>query len=1411
MNDGLTVFVVGEGGALLKSENAGATWRSVADNVDWRDGVPPGASEDPVPEPSPSRPDLFSVAASPDGSLAIAVGSGGTVLTSDDNGESWTERDSRSSATLFSVAFDASTARAIAVGDRGTVLTSSDNGATWSVSDSDSSNVLSSVAFDASTARAIAVGDQGTVLTSDDSGRFWTKREFGSVSPLLSVTFAASTGRAIAVGLGSDFETDGKRAWGINPLGDFERGLGATVFTSEDYGTTWTERDSGPSLRFTFVAFDARIGRAIAVGSIGTVFTSDDYGRTWTVHASDFRENLNSVTFDASTGRVYAVGDDGTVVASNDGGDTWTVRARGSAALFSSVALDASTGRAISVWDEGVVLTSDDSGATWTEHASGPSMVPRSVAFDATTGRAIAVGDEGAVLTSDDSGVTWTERKTGSTATEGLTSITFDATTDRAIAVGDAGTVVTSDDGGVTWTERDSGSSKKLYSVAFDASTGRAIAVGSGGGVLTSNDHGATWTEGASVSKNALYSVAFGASTGRAIAVGDESTVLTSDDSGVTWTERDSGSSAILTSVAFDASTGRAIGAGTYGIVLTSSDYGTTWTERASGTSAWLTSVAFDGSTGRAIVAGTHATVLTSSNHGATWSTVVIQGRVYPAPIGWFGLLLCLGSLMLLLYQRARGSIEPPEEIDALSGTRSSDSVKPPAGSDRRGVVDLLVSDRPLRPGEPDLLGFHPYVRGLSGLLRNPGTGFPITVATTAQWGAGKSSFMRLLESDLKGRGYLPAWFNAWHDQNEENVLSSLLLAIRSQAIPRIFSHKSIRALRLRLSLLRGRGLIFVVAALVPFYLVGAAASLAWHEWGGLRSWNEGLLPAIQATIGTYEPVYIADGTAKATCDELSEDGLILPEQLEVCTAHIGRLQGNGTGRFVWSHPESLRAAMKRHPVLPLFMYTDEVQRVLLGKVAHVSTPPLGKVFGKPWPEFMGALWQWLTAFAAAVILAANGASAFGFNLRRGPVRFRGSADSSVDPAGRHEQLRRDFGNVSRSIGRELVIFIDDLDRCQPAKVVETLEAVNFLVTAGECAVVLGMDYQRVAHCVGLARKDLAPAQHGAAASEETEKEPRLVYAHQYLQKLINVEVPIDPDLERVKELLAASEQPLGEAPTPVGFWTVAWSRLWRSRVPVVLAALFLGVLLAVPHVHDTLMPDTKYTVVPTIPGDERESAPSAPEPPGGGEVQPPPLPRVVEPDPGSTLVPDSTLEVVFWPAIVGVLLVLVLGLLLAVRRWTRDRWQMYPPLRDVPIRWFLGLPEVVRDTREFAEALDIWADVVVPHEPTPRAFKRFLNRLRFLAALLQAETGGTLGSKREFNLVALAALHHVGVDYQQAGLFRPDGLNLEELHGRSDEEIERLRQAGRKHTSAEQVGSPWPPDESEIEQFSKFCAGIHL
>ena len=203
-----------------------------------------------------------------------------------------------------------------------------------------------------------------------------------------------------------------------------------------------------------------------------------------------------------------------------------------------------------------------------------------------------------------------------------------------------------------------------------------------------------------------------------------------------------------------------------------------------------------------------------------------------------------------------------------------------------------------------------------------------------------------------------------------------------------------------------------------------------------------------------------------------------------------------------------------------------------------------------------------------------------------------------------------------------------------------------------------------------------------------------------------------------------------------------------------------------------------------------------------------------------------------FWPVNVGLSLVLILGLLLAFRR-LRERGRLkfrYDVVTS--FRRLLGRPEELRDSQAFEKALEIWFEAIVYDDPTPQSFKRFLNQLRYFAAMLRVEYGEGFDWRREANLVALAALHHLNFDLARTAilgeldLFLHEGANLFVTQGPGGEEDEAVRariirifEAYREHDNrksweaAQGVGvkSPWPPDESDMEQFRKLSDGIHV
>ncbi len=131
-------------------------------------------------------------------------------------------------------------------------------------------------------------------------------------------------------------------------------------------------------------------------------------------------------------------------------------------------------------------------------------------------------------------------------------------------------------------------------------------------------------------------------------------------------------------------------------------------------------------------------------------------------------------------------------------------------------------------------------------------------------------------------------------------------------------------------------------------------------------------------------------------------------------------------------------------------------------------------------------------------------------------------------------RFAQEFDIVTRSLQRlTLVIFIDDLDRCQPGVVMDMLETVNFLVSSGQCYVVLGIDAKWIEKCVALAYKEIADTEvaaapqdankSAAADSRQRQALRQLDFAKRYLQKLINIEVPV-PEATPAQSVIFAGE-----------------------------------------------------------------------------------------------------------------------------------------------------------------------------------------------------------------------------------------------------------------------------------------------
>lgn len=253
--------------------------RSTDDGVTWE------SLGDPAPESHSVH--LRAICYSPDLGVWVAVGDdAGTealILTSDDDGDTWTPRSNPDDAHLRCVCWCPSLGLFIAGGDPASgdsyLITSSD-GITWTERSHPKNSAIRGICWSEDLGLAVAVGDSdgadGYVITSPD-GINWTERANPVNLSLYGVCWSEVLSLFCAVG-----------NWD---------GAGCYVVTSPD-GISWTRRNSnvgGTSLH-AVAAHGASELAAVggAYGGDAVLITSDD-GITWTERANPANYDLHAV------------------------------------------------------------------------------------------------------------------------------------------------------------------------------------------------------------------------------------------------------------------------------------------------------------------------------------------------------------------------------------------------------------------------------------------------------------------------------------------------------------------------------------------------------------------------------------------------------------------------------------------------------------------------------------------------------------------------------------------------------------------------------------------------------------------------------------------------------------------------------------------------------------------------------------------------------------------------------------------------------------------------------------------------------------------------------------------------------------------------------------------------------------
>ncbi|NBQ68390.1 MAG: hypothetical protein EBU46_05970 [Nitrosomonadaceae bacterium] len=419
---------------------------------------------------------------------------------------------------------------------------------------------------------------------------------------------------------------------------------------------------------------------------------------------------------------------------------------------------------------------------------------------------------------------------------------------------------------------------------------------------------------------------------------------------------------------------------------------------------------------------------------------------------------------------------------------------------------------------------------------------------------------------------------------------------------------------------------------------------------------------------------------------------------------------------------------------------------------------------------------SWLSGITALLLFAATkGMTLLGLAplpVIQSTLKKNYGARETLEKTGTRQLFDSHFRAITQLLGqRRLVIFIDDLDRCDPAHTLKVLEVSNFLSSSGgDLFMVLGLSPDHVLANLMINFNEVAHEYINGKVQQSGEGTEPWQYARDYLKKLIHLEVPLPkPEFDQILSLLTGT----GKSPTAAEQQMIdAEKREARLNRFFRIAGLILRILLPIAVIAG----GAHYGMQPEKPQNFPATKQKQQQPPGNAaaaslapaqsskeksEIKPPEGKIDKMPNTGETLFKpayDRNENFIGWPlqaALASALFAAAayMGFLWLLQRLNRlddYRWLAWikPLLQRVKIK-LLG-PERIKDSENFTAALKIWHPLIASRDPTPRAIKAMLNRLRFYACR-KASITDDKHDDREQHLVALTAMHYVlGKDFQR-------------------------------------------------------------
>lgn len=265
------------------------------------------------------------------------------IVTFSANAQSWTEQVSNTTSDLAAIHFYSST-EGVAIGEDGTVVSTNDGGQSWVPASAGSDYDVLSAGFINNIIYAggemVSTGD-GFIIKSSDKGQSWSALSTGLPERILGISFPDEDNGWIGGRKGLlQKTTDGGQTWedGNSPSDDdilevffltpdqgwisMEDGF---IYFTGNGGTTWTSEPTGIDRDlYTIYFLDETLG--FTSGEKGHLLAYASGGGSWASQSSNTGEDIMDLQM-LDQHNAWAAGTGGVILNTTDGGTNWTVDA----------------------------------------------------------------------------------------------------------------------------------------------------------------------------------------------------------------------------------------------------------------------------------------------------------------------------------------------------------------------------------------------------------------------------------------------------------------------------------------------------------------------------------------------------------------------------------------------------------------------------------------------------------------------------------------------------------------------------------------------------------------------------------------------------------------------------------------------------------------------------------------------------------------------------------------------------------------------------------------------------------------------------------------------------------------------------------------------------------------------------